>query len=456
VNGERVASLQSPSSDSSRTESIPLSESNLKQGDNQIRFTTSGVTTYGIGGGTRLEYSYFEAPQLDLSFGQYPKEVEPGTTFLLPVKVENEGGQSAEGVWLGFDELDDSLEQVSYPEGWGIGSSRTLEPGEMDVGYFEFRLTERALAGGEIATGADNVDFIDRSFTVEVPNDPPTLDSFSVSPEDVYPNEQVTYTASVTDPDGDNVDVTLEVYIPSDGSWQTYGTQTVSGSGTVQFDVSPFSGDDIGKTAEFRFDYSDGFGGNGKWGSFIGPSISDPNTESPSFDDWTYPTEIQPTDDVDVSADISDPDGVASAKIRYTYPNGTEEEKSMSQAGSTWSATIPAPTENNTDGQISFVVSATDDNDFQKTSKSVTRYITINILSPVNGFDSPPQDLNGDGLYRDINGDGSFNLGDVIALYDNYGDDPVLNNNPELFNFNDQENPDDVTLGDVIALYNEL
>jgi len=115
------------------------------------------------------------------------------------------------------------------------------------------------------------------------------------------------------------------------------------------------------------------------------------------------------------------------------------------------SVTLSWETEVGVNGTGNVTVSSENDSD--------TREITIEeetTLSPVNGFDSPPQDLNEDGLHEDITGDGEFNLGDVIALYDNYEDDPVLNNNPELFNFNGQENPEDVTLGDVIALYDEL
>jgi len=378
LNGEQIASFDSPpGGGDSETRSVSVSKNDLQVGDNTVRLSTIDRSAYVIGSDTELQWEYFKPPELELSFGQHPEEIEPGTTFSLNVNVENEGGRAAEDVNLGISDFDAALEVTDWPDGWGSGGrTKTLEPGESDIGHFEIKLTESTSARGEIAAIGDNFDTETDSFTVAAPNDPPTLDSFDVSPGEVYPSEQVTYTASVSDPDGDDIDVTLEVYIPSDGSWQTYGTQTVSGSGTVQFDVSPFSGGDIGETAKFRFGYSDDFGHNGEWGSFVGPDISSPNTERPSFEDWSYPTEIGPTDDTEVSVEISDPDGVASAGIEYTYPDGSEGQKDMSQTGSTWSATIPAPT-GDTDGQISFAVSATDDNNFPKTSESVTRYINI-------------------------------------------------------------------------------
>jgi PKD repeat protein len=74
-------------------------------------------------------------------------------------------------------------------------------------------------------------------------------------------------------------------------------------------------------------------------------------------------------------------------------------------------------------------------------------------IPPVVG-ENPPNDLNGDGLYRDINGDGEFTVGDVQALFENL-DDSVVQNNAELFNFSGGDESA-VTLEDVRALHSDL
>jgi len=72
---------------------------------------------------------------------------------------------------------------------------------------------------------------------------------------------------------------------------------------------------------------------------------------------------------------------------------------------------------------------------------------------PVVGTD-PPRDLDGDGLYRDINGDGEFTISDVQAFFDHRREDVVLNN-AEYFNFAGGD-PPDVSLADVQALFEAL
>ena len=75
-------------------------------------------------------------------------------------------------------------------------------------------------------------------------------------------------------------------------------------------------------------------------------------------------------------------------------------------------------------------------------------------LQPVVGT-NPPQDLDNDGLYEDIDGDDEFDIFDVQALFENLDSDAVQNN-PEEFNFNEDENPEEVGIFDVQALFNRL
>ena len=70
---------------------------------------------------------------------------------------------------------------------------------------------------------------------------------------------------------------------------------------------------------------------------------------------------------------------------------------------------------------------------------------------PLPGEDDPPQDLNGDGLYRDVDGDGQFTIRDVQVFFNNRDSD-VVQNNPECFNF-DEQDPPAVIISDAQALF---
>lgn len=66
----------------------------------------------------------------------------------------------------------------------------------------------------------------------------------------------------------------------------------------------------------------------------------------------------------------------------------------------------------------------------------------------------PPRDLDGNGLYEDINGDGIADVSDVQALHQNLETDSVQDNS-EAFNFAGGD-PDEVTEADVEALYDRV
>lgn len=381
INGEYIESIESPDGGGEfKTETIDLSEEDLQAGENEVKITTTQFSAYQIGGGTQLEWEYFEPPELDITLGSHPDEVDAGSTFILPVTVENEGGQVAENVGLGISSLDSELEIEEWPDTFGVDDERDLEPLELDTGYYVVKLEEEATASGEIAALADNVgfDYPDDSFTVSAPNDPPTLDSQDISSTDVYPDEEVTYTAAVTDPDSDGIEVMLEVYIPSEDAWESIDTQEVSGSGTADFTTTPFSAEDIGEASQYRFQYETEFGHTGTWGPFSGLAISDPNPEGPSIDAWAYPSSVEPNQDIEVSVEITDPAGVSVADLEYTHADGTQDTIAMShQSDSVWSATIPAPDDPTAGQNIVFTVTATDDHQYPSDSVSEQQGITI-------------------------------------------------------------------------------
>lgn len=66
----------------------------------------------------------------------------------------------------------------------------------------------------------------------------------------------------------------------------------------------------------------------------------------------------------------------------------------------------------------------------------------------------PPwaNDLDGDGLYEDVNGDNVFNYGDVVSLFKGF-DTSKYKDYKEYFEFNKDES---LNSGDFIALFEEL
>jgi phosphatidylserine/phosphatidylglycerophosphate/cardiolipin synthase-like enzyme len=67
---------------------------------------------------------------------------------------------------------------------------------------------------------------------------------------------------------------------------------------------------------------------------------------------------------------------------------------------------------------------------------------------------TPPKNILGDGLFRDVRGTGQFTILDVQALFDHL-DDPTVQDNAWAFNFSGTD-PDEVTVVDVQALFDDL
>ena len=67
------------------------------------------------------------------------------------------------------------------------------------------------------------------------------------------------------------------------------------------------------------------------------------------------------------------------------------------------------------------------------------------------GQDNPPRDLDGDGRFEDVTGEGEFSIRDVQVFFEHYQSD-VVQNNATFFNFA-EDDPPDVSIGDVQALF---
>jgi len=107
-------------------------------------------------------------------------------------------------------------------------------------------------------------------------------------------------------------------------------------------------------------------------------------------------------------------------------------------------------TESSDAGGLNYFVAAVGDSSQsgQVSQSVVLDYTPDDGPGPIGDFDAPT-DPDGDGLYEDVNGDGSVNVGDAQALFANT-DDPVVQNNADAFDFNDDGS---VNVGDAQALF---
>lgn len=98
------------------------------------------------------------------------------------------------------------------------------------------------------------------------------------------------------------------------------------------------------------------------------------------------------------------------------------------------------------------VIDGTDSNGYDVVT-GIDTTLSVESPPPVNGGD-PPQDLTGNGLFEDIDGDGSLSIFDVQILFDNLGD-PAIENHASAYSFNEGDT-ETVTIFDVQTLFSLL
>jgi PKD repeat protein len=133
--------------------------------------------------------------------------------------------------------------------------------------------------------------------------------------------------------------------------------------------------------------------------------------------------------DLDDDGTLAEDEVVASQDV--TLGPGESQTVSLS-------ATVPAGLDL---GEYSHGVFTVDDEQ--------TATISVTLPKIAESYAGPPQDLDGDGRYEDLNGNGEFDLVDVQAAFVNR-DSPILTGNDALFDFNDNGGFD---LVDVQALF---
>jgi PKD repeat protein len=93
-----------------------------------------------------------------------------------------------------------------------------------------------------------------------------------------------------------------------------------------------------------------------------------------------------------------------------------------------------------------------DGNVIETTSAPGTLGITQGVFPTLPGMPGPSQDLDGDGLAEDVNGNNRIDFADVVVMFENLDAQEVIEN---AFGFDFNRN-DVIDFGDVIALFNSI
>ncbi|EJN58503.1 dockerin type I domain-containing protein [Halogranum rubrum] len=300
-------------------------------------------------------------------------------------------------------------------------------------------------------------DLVDVSATIENTGDEEAtqsvsfqVDGNSLASQDVTLAGGASTTVTFEDIDTSSLDAgsyTHGVYTDDDEQTATLTVEeeVVTGKSS-DVSLSPTSSEVVvGDTETFDVVVESADGGVGAYTATV--SSDDPSVTITNVELLGNPS--AQTSDVQISEDGS------SVTINAALMNTAD-------SGAVTIATIEVTTQaegsaaNGDDGSanLSLGVAALGDETGQSYTVSGTSGATVTVVSlgPIGNFQNPPNDLDGDGIYEDINGDGTFNIVDIQATFANLND-PVVTENVEKFDYNGDGKIDVV---DVQALYNML
>jgi hypothetical protein len=147
----------------------------------------------------------------------------------------------------------------------------------------------------------------------------------------------------------------------------------------------------------------------------------------------------------DVSVEIAHTDGgPGDVEVNVSIGDTTTKKTVSLAVGSTLTVTFENATGILTPGNYDVTVSALD--------AEVSGNLTVSV--DANGNNEPATDTTGDGLLNDVNGDRTFDILDVQALFGAL-DEGAVQDNAELFDFNDDD-PPVLDIFDVQELFDQM
>jgi len=354
--------------------------------------------------------------------------VVKGETLSVDVTVENVGDQS-------------NTQSVSLSVG---GSERnatdvTLAGGESKSVTLSWE-TRSGDAGDYTATVKSEDDSDSTGVTVQEPaNFAVSVDSTN-SP--VNEGNSLTVDATVENTGDVNAQQTITLDVPGLGQDSTSETLSSGESTTVSLSVGSGSGDAGDYTATVASeDDSDS----------AGVTVQEPAEFTVGITETNAP--ILTNETLTVNATVENVGGLSDSQSVTLTIGGQQRDATdvILAAGESTSVTLSWATGEDDAGEYDAVVASADGD--ARTPVRVVEDESGLAPPPVVGED-PPQDLTGDGLYRDVNGDGQFTVADVQVFFQ-HRDSEVVQNNSEVFNF-DRRQPVEVTVADVQLLFQQF
>ena len=244
-----------------------------------------------------------------------------------------------------------------------------------------------------VSRSGDEVARVEFNFTIMAVNKPPSITL--QYPKDGATGVELNPELSVFVEDQDGDELTVSFY---DSQGNLIGKQTLKGNGTVKV---KWTGLEYGKRYRWYVIVSDG------------------KTEVKSKI-WSFTTNYKPTADFNYSIDNTtvkfvalchDPDGKI-VKYEWDFGDGAHGE----------GAEITHKYK--TDGTYTVTLTVYDD---KNASSSISKVITIKTETYDVKLPLGSKDLDGDGLYEDINGDGKLDIWDIVYFQWHYREDDFQN-----------------------------
>jgi plastocyanin len=155
-------------------------------------------------------------------------------------------------------------------------------------------------------------------------------------------------------------------------------------------------------------------------------------------------TTVQPGDAVDLSATVTNEgDREATQTVELTIADTTETRRVTLAGGASETVVFEDVTTGLRPGNYTVTVSTAN----ESTSA------TLSMSGPPPLANNEPDDLDDDGLYEDVRGDGGVDILDVQELFNSLNTQTLAENAP-AFNFQDRDS--EVNILDVQALFNQL
>jgi hypothetical protein len=421
--------------DVSGTQTVELDVPGLGTNTTTVSLASTGSTTVDLSLQTSADDT-----------GSYTATVaSTNDTASVPVSVLAEGTLAVEIVDISDPLEGTNLTVEARVENTGdVSASQTLT---LDVSGLGTASTQVTLAGSATTTetlsvGTSEGDAGEYTATVS------TADASASTTVTVF--EPANFTVEITDitepVEGENLTVTAKITNTGDATDTQTVALGVAGVGSDSTQVSLASG---GTTTVILSTAT----ANGDAGDYTATVSTADDTATASVSvladalfniDIVNVSEPVQGDPVNVTVQVTnlgDILGVQTVGLELGLLGSDSTELSLG-LGSTTNVTLSVPTSQGDYGTYTLNVSTLDDEVSAQTE----------VLLPTL-VDGPPQDLDDDGLYEDVRGNGGLSILDVQSLFNNL-ENEVVQNNSEAFKF--QPGVGEITILDVQGLFNEL